>query len=402
VTKRAQQRWPQFLISLAVIATLAGLASTLASEIVMAPTQSERNQLVTLLITIGAATLAIAVIFSVFGPRSLTRRMLVAAVSGPLVIAITVIVGAQSMFISSTELPFLLILVAFATVLGIGVIFTLARPLTEDLAALTSVAMRVGDGDLEARADLDRVDEVGELSSAIDAMVKQISTSNEQRDEAEHERSITLASLSHDARTPLTSMRLATEALLDGVAPDPDRYLRTIATDIRAVETLINDLFLIGQLEAGRLELRTEPVDAMAAVGEVAMQLSLIAEAKDIKLRVDGPDSLPITADPAQLNRVLSNVVTNAIRYAPNGDTVEIEVDAEHSRISVLDGGDGFPADFVKEAFQPFRRHDEARERAQGGAGLGLAVSKGIVDAHGGKIWADPGPGGVVHIELPA
>ena len=143
-------------------------------------------------------------------------------------------------------------------------------------------------------------------------------------------------------------------------------------------------------------------MDAMATVDQVANQLGLIAGAKDIELRIEGPESLPVTADPDQLNRVLSNVITNAIRHAPEGDTVDIAVDSGKSRISVLDGGDGFPADFVEEAFQPFRRHDEARERAQGGAGLGLAVSKGIIDALGGRIWADPGPGGVVHIELPA
>lgn len=401
-TKRSPQRWPQFLIGLALIATVAGLASTLASEIVMAPTQTERNQLITLLVAIAAVALGITVVFSVFGPRSLTRRMLMAAVSGPTVIAAALAVGSRSMFIATDDLPFLLILVAFASVLGIGVIYTLARPLTEDLAALTEVAKKVGSGDLEVRADLARMDEVGELAYAFDSMVHQIATSRAERDEAEHERSVTLASLSHDARTPLTSMRLATEALLDGVAVDPDRYLQTIATDIRAVETLINDLFTIGQLEAGRLELRAGPMDAMATVDQVANQLGLIAGAKDIELRIEGPESLPVTADPDQLNRVLSNVITNAIRHAPEGDTVDIAVDSGKSRISVLDGGDGFPANFVEEAFQPFRRHDEARERAQGGAGLGLAVSKGIIDALGGRIWADPGPGGVVHIELPA
>lgn len=402
MTKRSQQRWPQFLLSLAVIAAIAGLASTVTSEIVMAPTTEQRNELISLLVAIAAVALGTAVVFSVFGPRSLTRRLLVAAISGPLVIGAALAFGSRSMFISSDDLPFLLIVVAFASILGIGVIYTLARPLTDDLAALTRVAQRVGAGDLDARAELSRMDEVGSLAAAIDAMVQQISTSRAERDEAEHERSTTMASLSHDARTPLTSMRLATEALLDGVAPDPDRYLRTIANDITAVEKLINDLFTIGQLEAGRLELQAGPMDAMTTVGDVTMQLSLIAAEKDIQLQVHGPQTLPVTADPSQLNRVLQNVITNAIRYAPSGDVINIEVDASHSRISVIDGGDGFPADFVEAAFQPFRRHDEARQRAQGGAGLGLAVSKGIVDALGGRIWAEPGPGGVVRIEIPA
>lgn len=394
--------WPQFLIGLAVLATLAGLASTVATEIVMAPSQSERNQLIALLVSIAAASVAITVIFRLFAPRSLTRRMLVAAISGPVVIAVALSAGSRSMFLSEHDLQFLLILLAFATVLGIGVIYTLARPLTEDLAALTEVAKRVGEGDLEARADLERIDEVGELASALDAMIEQIAVSRAQRDEAERERSITLASLSHDARTPLTSMRLATEALLDGVAPDPDRYIKTIAADITAVETLINDLFTIGQLEAGRLELTAGSMDAMATVRDVTEQLQLIAEAKNVRLATAGPAALMVTADPLQLNRVLSNLVTNAIRHSPDGEVVCVEVHQHERRISVIDNGSGFPADFVEEAFQPFRRHDEARERAQGGAGLGLAVSKGIVDALGGHIWADPGPGGRVHIELPA
>lgn len=396
------KRWPQLLIALAVVATLAGLASTVATEIVMAPSQSERNQLIALLGSIAAASIVITVVFRLFSPRSLTRRMLIAAISGPVVIAVALSAGSRSMFLSEHDLQFLLILLAFATVLGIGVMFTLARPLTEDLAALTEVARRVGAGDLDARADLQRIDEVGDLAAAIDSMVDQIATSREARDEAERERSITLASLSHDARTPLTSMRLATEALLDGVAPDPQRYLRTIEADIGAVETLISDLFTIGQLEAGRLELTAGPMDAMVTIYDVTELTMPIGHDKNVRVIVSGPEHLRVTADPSQLNRVLSNLVSNAIRHSPTNDVVCIEVDEKQRRISVLDNGSGFPEDFCVEAFQPFRRHDEARERSQGGAGLGLAVAKGIVEALDGRIWADPGPGGAVHLELPA
>jgi signal transduction histidine kinase len=396
------KRWPQLLIALAVVATLAGLASTVATEIVMAPSQSERNQLIALLGSIAAASIVITVVFRLFSPRSITRRMLVAAISGPVVIAVALSAGSRSMFLSEHDLQFLLILLAFATVLGIGAMFTLARPLTEDLAALTEVAKRVGAGDLDARADLERIDEVGELAAAIDMMIDQIASSRAARDEAERERSITLASLSHDARTPLTSMRLATEALLDGIAPDPQRYLRTIEADIGAVETLISDLFTIGQLEAGRLELTAGPMDVMVTVHDVVELMMPIAHAKNISVMATGPDHLRVTADPTQLNRVLANLVSNAIRHSPNDEEVCIEVDEDSRRISVLDNGSGFPEDFCDEAFQPFRRHDEARERAHGGAGLGLAVAKGIVEALDGRIWADPGPGGAVHLELPA
>ncbi len=401
--KRRVSPWPPFIIAFAVIATMAGLATQVAFEIAMPENMAEeRNQLITVLISIAAASVAITVIFRLFAPRSLTRRMLVAAISGPVVIAAALTAGSRSIFLEDTDFTFLLLLLAFATVLGIGVMYTLASPLTNDLTALTQVARRIGDGDLEVRSDLERIDEVGELSAAIDGMVNQIATSNKAREEAEHERSVTLASLSHDARTPLTSMRLATEALLDGVAPDPERYLKTIESDITAVETLITDLFTIGQLEAGRYQVSSGPVDAMTSIRSVVDRMVPIADDKNITLSVDGPTSLPVTADPQQLSRVIQNLVSNAVRHSPIDDHISIEVDETSRRISVLDHGTGFPADFTEEAFQAFRRHDEARERAQGGAGLGLAVSKGIVEALDGRIWADPGPGGAVHIELQA
>ena len=139
----------------------------------------------------------------------------------------------------------------------------------------------------------------------------------------------------------------------------------------------------------------------MVCVHGVSELMMPIAHDKNVRLMVSGPDHLQVTADPPQLHRVLSNVVSNAIRHSPENEVVCIEVDEPKRRISVLDNGSGFPADFCLEAFQPFRRHDEARERAQGGAGLGLAVAKGIIEALDGRIWADPGPGGAVHIELP-
>lgn len=392
--------WPQFLLAIAAIATVAGLATTFTAQIVMAPDVQQRNQLIGLLIAIGTASVAITVVFRLFAPRSLTRRMFVAAVSGPVVVAAALIVGARSMFLSSEDAEFLLILLAFTTVLGLAVTYTLARPLTRDLETLTAVAQRVGDGDLDARSELERIDEVGNLSSSIDLMIQQIASSNKAREEAEHERSVTLASLSHDARTPLTSMRLATEALIDGVAPDPERYLKTIESDITAVETLITDIFTIGQLEAGRYQLAAGPVDAMTSINDVVDRMVPIADDKNIALVVNGPETLPVTADPAQLGRVIQNLVSNALRHSPEDDRINIEVNGENRRISILDQGSGFPADFTEEAFQPFRRHDYARERAHGGAGLGLAVSKGIIEALGGRIWADPGPGGAVHLEL--
>lgn len=391
----------QLVIGLAILATLAGLATMITNEIVMAPTTSERNQLIVLLVALAVVALTISAAMRLFRPRSLTRRLLVAALAGPIVVATAIAAGSRTMFVDSNDLGFMLILLAFATVLAVGVVLTMARPLTEDLASLSEVARRVGDGDLDARAELQRMDEVGDLAASIDSMVDQIAESRRERDASARERSVTMASLSHDARTPLTSMRLATEALLDGVAPDPERYLKTIAADIDAVDTLINDLFTIGQLESGRLDVVAVRVDAIDTIDDVVQCLAPIAGAKGVRLRTTGDESFSVTADPVQLHRVLMNVFGNAIRHSPADAEVTIHVSEPEGQLTVRDEGEGFPADFVEEAFQPFRRFDEARDRAHGGAGLGLAVSRGIIDALGGRIWADPGPGGAVHLALP-
>jgi signal transduction histidine kinase len=398
---RRRARLVQLVIGLAILATLAGLATMITNEIVMAPTSSERNQLIVLLVALAVVALTISAAMRLFGPRSLTRRLLVSALAGPIVVATAIAAGSRTMFVDSNDLGFMLILLAFATVLAVGVVMTMARPLTEDLASLSEVARRVGDGDLEARAELQRMDEVGDLAASIDSMIDQIAESRRERDASARERSITMASLSHDARTPLTSMRLATEALLDGVAPDPERYLRTIAADIDAVDTLINDLFTIGQLESGRLDMVSVRVDGMDTIEDVVQCLAPIAGAKRVQLRTTGDESFHVIADPVQLHRVLMNVVGNAIRHSPDDAEVTIDVSEPEGRLSVRDAGEGFPPEFVEEAFQPFRRFDEARDRAHGGAGLGLAVSRGIIDALGGRIWADPGPGGAVHLSLP-
>ena len=400
-SSRRRTRLIQLVIGLAILATLAGLATMITNEIVMAPTTSERNQLIVLLVALAVVALTISAPMRLFRPRSLTRRLLVSALAGAIVVATAIAAGSRTMFVDSNDLGFMLILLAFATVLAVGVVLTMARPLTEDLASLSEVARRVGDGDLDARAELQRMDEVGDLAASIDSMVDQIAESRRERDASARERSITMASLSHDARTPLTSMRLATEALLDGVAPDPERYLRTIAADIDAVDTLINDLFTIGQLESGRLDMVSISIDAIDTIEDVVQCLAPIAGAKRVELRTTGDESLPVTADPVQLHRVLMNVVGNAIRHSPTDAEVTIDVSEPEGQLSIRDAGEGFPADFIEEAFQPFRRLDQARDRAHGGAGLGLAVSRGIIDALGGRIWADPGPGGAVHVALP-
>ena len=137
-------------------------------------------------------------------------------------------------------------------------------------------------------------------------------------------------------------------------------------------------------------------------MADVVELVTPIAEARSIAIDVRSDGPIVVHADPLQLQRALTNIAGNAIRHSPAGGTVHFAVDGRGPMVTVRDEGEGFAADFVEEAFEPFRRHDEARDRAHGGAGLGLAVAKGIVDALGGRVWAEPGPGGIVHVKLSA
>lgn len=308
----------------------------------MAPSGGEQNRLISMYAAIAAAVFVVGLSLAVLTRRSLNRRILAVSIAGPLVVGLTTIWGAASMFTSSHDAQFVVILTALATALAALLVNLLSSPLLRDLSRISEVAKILGEGDLSARTGIDRSDE---LAYTFDSMANKIEQAASERKRLEDERQFMLSSLSHDARTPLTAIRAAVEALQDGMAPDPVRYLESIEHDLRSIEAIVEDLFVIGKLDADQLSLPIEELD-LAEVAEIAVRAI-----KPLALKYDGP---------------------------------------------------GFDADFVDRAFQQFERADAARTRAHGGAGLGLAVVRGLAEAQGGRVWADAGPGGRVTFELPA
>jgi signal transduction histidine kinase len=219
----------------------------------------------------------------------------------------------------------------------------------------------------------------------------------------EAERRAMLSSLSHDLRTPLAAMRAAVEALADGVAPDPDRYLAAIQRDLSLLDGLIDDLFLLARIEAGPRPAAEVTFDLAEVADESIEALAPIAHERGVHLAaaIEGPARVRGSA--AELGRVVRNLLDNAIRHAPADSTVTVEVGhGPGVTVRVRDEGDGFPRDFAGRAFEPFSRADDARTRTTGGAGLGLAIARGLVEAHGGRISIEPGTGGSVVFTLPA
>lgn len=198
-------------------------------------------------------------------------------------------------------------------------------------------------------------------------------------------------------------LQAAIEALQDGVSGDPDRYLRTMAADVDLLRGMVDDLFVLARLEAGELRLERMPVDLTELADSAVESLASMAARRDVHLRLDTVHPVVVEGDPQALGRVLRNLLDNAVVHAPACTTVRVRVglDDKAATVRVEDDGPGFPAGFAGRAFEPFSRPDDARNRGAGGAGLGLAIARGLVLAHGGRIWIEQGTGGRVTFTLP-
>lgn len=387
----------------AVLAASTAGAAWLGTELVMAPSGNERTRLIAMYAAIACTVFVVGLSLVGLTRHSLRRRILALSIAGPLVVGATTIFGAGSMFISSHDTQFVVILASAATALAAGLVHLLVSPLVHDLSRITAAAERVGRGDLTARSSLDRPDELGELGVAFDAMAAQIESSTEARHRIEEERRFMLSSLSHDARTPLTAMRAALEALQDGLAPDPERYMESIARDLRSIEAIVENIFIIGKLESEQLDPFLEDLDLAEVASEAAAAIEPLARKHDTSLAVVADGPVPARCARIETERMIGNLLSNAIRHSPADGTVQVIVRRDpEPTVAIVDEGPGFDEKFLDQAFDQFARADEARDRAHGGAGLGLAVVRGLAEAQGGRAWAEAGPGGRVSFVLPA
>lgn len=287
----------------------------------------------------------------------------------------------------------------FATVLAL----VASVPLGRDAQRVESAVRRLEAGDRTGRTGVDRADELGHVARALDQLTVRLDELERERVTFEDERRMMLSSIGHDLRTPLAALRAAVEALIDGVAPDPDRYLRSMSRDVEALGSLIDDLFLLARIESGRLELHRAPIDLAELADEAIEALAPAAAAATVTLQLRSPGRVAVDGSASALGRVIRNLIDNAIRHAPAHSTVVVDVDPSGT-VRVIDQGPGFPPDFP--AFERFARADASRTRSTGGSGLGLAIARGLVEAHGGRIWIEHADadehGGRVAFELPA
>jgi signal transduction histidine kinase len=260
---------------------------------------------------------------------------------------------------------------------------------------------QISAGDLTVRVPVNSHDEVGRLAAAFNDMVDRVEASFNKERDLERARRELIASVSHDLRTPLASIRAMVESINDGVVTDQPtvkRYLRTIEMEVENLSQLINDLFELSQMDAGVLKLEMETSSLTDLISDTleSMSAQATAEGRNLHLKgsVDG-EVAQVMMDPRRVQRVLYNLVQNAIRYTPSDGSVQILARDTGSevQVEVKDTGEGIPPEELARIFDRFYRTEQSRSRDSGGTGLGLSIAKGIVEAHGGRLWVESSVG---------
>ncbi|RLP11679.1 sensor histidine kinase [Propionibacterium australiense] len=230
----------------------------------------------------------------------------------------------------------------------------------------------------------------------------------EQRDRAVEKGRLELITwLSHDLRTPLAGIRAMGEALSDGVASEPERYYRSIIAEADRTTAMVNDLMALAGLQSGTNRMSDEPVSLADLVSDLLVQLQPLAEARGLHLAGElATDSSEVHGDASLLARALQNVMGNAVNYSLPGSRVRVLLYASPGTVTVRvsDGCGGLDEDTAQHMFEAGWRKDAARTpRATTGSGLGLSIVRAVVDAHGGRVYVEPGDAGCsMIIELPA
>ncbi len=326
----------------------------------------------------------------------------------------------------------------FVAALAVLISIVFARKLTAPIQHLTQAARKIGAGDLSQRVNVETQDEIGELAKTFNYMASNLKKRKEHEDRL-------YAAIAHELRTPLTVVQGNLEAILDGVLePTPER-IASIHTETLLLSRLVTDLKDLSLAEAGQLALNKTAVKLREPLEKIIDLLQPIAKSKNIDLSLKVSARLPaVNADPDRVGQVLYNLLNNALRHTPEGGQVSVTAQRQKAaaregiakavggketattaggketqlglaktskaaqpgdfiEIAVTDTGTGMAREELEHVFDYFYRVDESRSRATGGSGIGLPTVKHLVEAHGGRVWAEsePGKGSSFYFTLP-
>ena len=276
----------------------------------------------------------------------------------------------------------------------------LMRRMINPLAEVIAAAQAVSQGDLSARVPVrPQNDDLSALSDHFNHMANELERSDNQRRNM-------LADIAHELRTPITILRGQLEGILDGVYPPDEAHIAPALEETYLLERLVEDLRLLALAEANQLRFELKPVRLEELAETILGLFSAQASERNVQLHLDAEANLPeVLVDPQRFQQVIGNLIDNALRYTPEGSSVDLAIHRKENiiKLSVSDGGPGIPKDELAHVFDRFWRGEKSRARSTGGAGLGLSIARQLVEAQGGKITARnrPSRGLEVQITLP-
>ncbi len=294
----------------------------------------------------------------------------------------------ESRFINSLTL-YSLLTGLLTALLALGLGWLMARPLSQPIQNLSAALHRVAGGELDARVPVTGEGELRQLAEDFNSMAASLQKTEIMR------RNLT-ADIAHELRTPLAVLRGNLESLQAGITPAAPETIAPLHDEVIRISKLVKDMETLSLAETGNLRLNPRPIHLHQLLEQLAPAI-IDAENRHLQVVIETPDNLPpIQVDSDRLLQVLLNLLQNAIAHSPAGGkiTVQAEKAGEEICISVSDLGPGIPPDQLPYIFERFYRADKSRSRREGGMGLGLAIARSYVEAHGGRIWAESTPAG--------
>jgi signal transduction histidine kinase len=275
----------------------------------------------------------------------------------------------------------------------------LARGMTQPLRDMAAAARRMEVGDYSVRVQARSRDEVGQLAAAFNRMTAEL-------EDLERSRRDLVANVSHELKTPIAAIRAHLENLADGVEVADPRTLQLMLSQTERLGRLVDQLLDLSRLESGEVPFQVEVVPLAPLVSRVISEISMGRSISDVRIDDDVPPHLAAEADAERIHQVLFNLVDNAVRFTPHGGSVTVSARRRNGsvEVAVSDTGAGIPPEHLPRLFERFYRADPARGRGEGGTGIGLAIARSVVEAHGGHIRAEsqPGHGSIFTFDLPA
>lgn len=348
--------------------------------------------IMTSLLSYGFYRLGILELFS-----SLRWSILTVIALTVLMIFLNVWVIARFTFIEAHYLSLTSALLVFAGLTALTIGFFASKTMTDRLSKLTDATNELAEGKLTTRLDIPGNDEISKLATTFNMMAHNLQEVDEQKRQLDQTRRDLIAWVSHDLRTPLTAMRAMLESMVDGVVTDEEtvnRYMNNSLAEIEHLSHLIDDLFELAQLDVGHLKIDYHEIAIHDLISDTIGSMVLKAKQKDITLKGEVDETLDLVRmAPDKIQRVLTNLVDNAIKYTPEHECVTLRAycQKEDVRIDIHNSGSFIPDDVLPRLFESFYRGERSRPQDDDGVrgtGLGLAIARGFIEAHGGHIWA--------------